>query len=126
MEVITGWRMWAIGGGRLIAISQETPWPVRQVFQAVCEGGDNHSGPAPDRDCNCGIWAFKTMEDLVAGLNRDHVHDLRVFGKVALWGRVIETTKGYRAEKAYPTELWLMKPGLEQLGATYNVPVRSL
>ena len=31
----------------------------------------------------------------------------RVVGKVALWGKVIEAEHGWRAELAYPTEIWI-------------------
>jgi hypothetical protein len=30
-----------------------------------------------------------------------------VYGKVALWGRIIEHERGYRAQYAYPLELWV-------------------
>jgi hypothetical protein len=33
-------------------------------------------------------------------------------GTVALWGRVIEGTRGYRAKCAYPQSLWLLPPAV--------------
>jgi hypothetical protein len=44
---------------------------------------------------------------------------------VSLWGRVVETENGYRAEHAYPSELWLLDDSLEELGMVYDVPVRT-
>jgi len=35
-------------------------------------------------------------------------------GRVSLWGRVIETERGFRAERAYPYDLLLLG-GTEQL-----------
>ena len=59
-----------------------------------------------------------------------------VVGEVALWGRVIEHTLGYRAEYAYPIRLFRPPspmPGfpqpvqapLEQLAALYGIPVED-
>ena len=31
----------------------------------------------------------------------------RVLGRVSLWGDVVEGTRGWRAGRAYPAELWL-------------------
>lgn len=54
---------------------------------------------SPGNDCSCGIYAVKSFR-----LVFDYVveHPWYVFGKVALWGKVIEHEKGYRAEFAYP------------------------
>ena len=31
----------------------------------------------------------------------------RVIGRVALWGEVVEGTRGWRASRGYPAELWV-------------------
>ena len=50
-----------------------------------------------------GVYALKRKEDL-ADSSSDDEHEV-VFGKVALWGKVIEHAKGYRAQFGYPLEL---------------------
>jgi hypothetical protein len=126
MEVITAWRGWAVtqdgGEWRLKALGKSHIWQPRAQVDAVCDGGKNH--PAPNYDCQCGVWAFKELDGLVSALNR--YSDIRVLGNVQLWGRVIETENGYRAQYAYPSELWLFDNSLEELGYIYGVPVRTV
>lgn len=49
----------------------------------------------------------------------------KVWGKVALWGDVIEHDRGYRARYAYPVELWVNDPKAdvltEHLSKAYGV-----
>lgn len=72
----------------------------------------------PDRNCSCGIYAHK---DKMAGYHPSPPN--RAWGKVALWGRVIEHERGYRAEYAYPVELNCADAKLaKQLAKAYGVP----
>jgi hypothetical protein len=58
---------------------------------------------APQTNCTCGIYAAKTFHHLCsAGYDRYGVH-----GEVNLWGKVIEHERGWRAELAYPKNLFL-------------------
>ncbi len=63
-----------------------------------------------------------TLDELLGALSG---YTVTVFGQVSLWGRIIETTKGFRAQYAYPKELWLLDNSLEELGFIYGVPVRT-
>ncbi len=82
---------------------------------------ENH--PAPADDCNCGIHIAKSiplaLQYLMGGV---------VFGRVALWGKVIEGEHGYRGEFAYPTELYVFDEievaDFEALHR-YGVPLKS-
>lgn len=122
--VITAWRGWAVtaieGQWRLKALGKSHVWEPRKLLIARCDKGASH--PAPNFDCQCGVWAFKELDGLVSALQR--YTDIRVIGNVSLWGRVIETENGYRAQYAYPSELWLLDSSLEELGRIYDVPVR--
>lgn len=123
-HTLTGWRAWDVQDGMLVALAWRSPWRARKAAPATCRA-DDHS--APQMDCDCGYWSFKTKEKMIAtfaesGRDRHPV----VFGPVEIWGRVIEHEHGYRSEFAYPKELWLLKPGLESLSWTYGVPVRQL
>lgn len=125
IEVITGWRAWGAntreGELRLEALGQDTIWEPKKALEARCL----HSGhPAPHKRCSCGIWAFETLEKLTAALDGEYPNTC-ILGKVSLWGRVMECKNGYRAQFAYPSELWLLNEEHEQLGYVYGVPVRT-
>lgn len=133
VEVITGWRGWTLSRcGRLEALGKDTVWPAKRALEAECQRGGTMSRYvgsvshhlAPAWDCTCGVWAFKDLDRLVAALGSQY-SGVRVIGTVSLWGRVIETENGYRAQYAYPAELWLLDDTLEELGRVYDVPVRS-
>jgi hypothetical protein len=55
------------------------------------------------------------------------------FGQLALWGKCIEHTKGWRAQYAYPLRLWIVKKKpywsderAKLLEEAYGVPVKGL
>jgi hypothetical protein len=126
MTVLTGWRAWGVdtfrNEWRLTSLGQSGKWPVRKKISARCKSGSAGPHPAPAWDCYCGIWAFKDLENLTSALAAyDHVS---IIGTVSLWGRVIETSNGFRAEYAYPSELWLLDDHMEDIGRVYGVPVR--
>lgn len=124
VEVITGWRAWSIAGGtRLKALIGSEIWPAKEMMRAVCTKNGTHL--APDWHCTCGLWAFKDVDKLVAGLNTNSRSTVKVIGSVSLWGKVIETEYGYRAQFGYPSELWLLDDSLEYLGLVYDVPIRK-
>jgi len=143
MEPIMGWRAWLVrnesplvlrGVGRPVYA-----WEPKKRNEARCISGasavtpinsfygvsDTHypCNDPPRKHCFCGFWGFKAMEDLLAVVSE--FGDLRVFGRVYLWGRMQDCKLGYRAQYAYPAELWLVDPSLEELGRIYNVPIRT-
>ena len=115
-EPVVGWRIWRVTGGGLRATVWDTLWPARERFDARCRRGSaaywadeppaGHR--APDPGCDCGVYAFKRRED-AEQLAREKVDgDVIAVGRVSLWGRVIETELGFRAERAYPYDLVLL------------------
>ena len=58
---------------------------------------------SPMVGCTCGVHATNDPRRLARG-----VHGAGVIGRVAMWGRVIEHTHGWRAELAYPWQLRLI------------------
>lgn len=122
VHVITGWRGWGVSGMRLTALGQSHEWPRREAMQAACTKSLSHL--SPDWDCSCGIWAFKDVDKAVAAIGASY-RGVRVIGSVSLWGKVIETENGYRAQYAYPSELWLLDESLEDLSILYDVPIRK-
>lgn len=121
IEPIIAWRAWTPSGKQLKAIGQGVAWPAKKPMKAKCVSRGGHK--APDMSCECGIWAFRDLDTLLPAADSYATRDL-IVGSVYLWGRVIECENGFRAEYAYPKELWCMKPEHEELGLVYNVPVR--
>jgi hypothetical protein len=139
--MMTGWRAWRTasiaGTWRLKALGQETIWEPKKKMEAICKadgvsivdpmGLGSREHPAPFQSCLCGFWAFKNVEMLPEALvGQSHEHGATVIGSIHMWGHVIETDIGFRAEYAYPKELWLLKDGMEDLGWIYGVPIRTL
>lgn len=114
-------RAWSVRGGRLWSTSAPTPWPIREALEARCLSPGNllsrrrGNHEAPVRTCNCGIWGMADPADLPPGG--------AAVGAVKLWGRVIEGTKGWRAQFAYPAALVGDPLELGPLALAYGVPV---
>jgi hypothetical protein len=105
-QPIVGWRIWRVRNELLCATVWGTPWWPQVRVEPVCQQELDHA--APQRDCECGVYAFKSRED-AAALAREKVdHDVIALGRVSLWGRVIETERGYRAAHAYPYDIELL------------------
>ncbi|MEK7501166.1 MAG: hypothetical protein AAB642_03520 [Patescibacteria group bacterium] len=67
---------------------------------------------APDPVCQCGFYGAKTAEDLLCGFDLSVLRTRLgwrplAVGRVALWGRLIEHEQGYRAQFAWPVEIWV-------------------
>jgi hypothetical protein len=107
-------------GLRLRSPAFRSLWLPGRPFRAECARSDAQLAwagiarhqRAPDRACSCGVYAAKTARQVTR-----HLRDLarapaaglvcHVIGRVALWGAVIEARAGWRAQTAYPRELWL-------------------
>jgi hypothetical protein len=126
-EPITGWRLWQVrthtDGYRLESLTwHHVAWPARRRLEARCS---IHREDAPAAGHECGIHAFTTRE-LAEDLFRRYTgvrqrygreyHELPppapgrpiAIGSVSLWGRVLARDKGYRAQYAYPYELFVV------------------
>lgn len=88
--------------------------------EAVCRVGGNH--PAPHPYCHCGFWAMKTREDAETACATYQVSG--VYGRVHMWGRIVEHGKGYRAQFAKPIELFVIggQKLADGLAAQYGCP----
>jgi hypothetical protein len=118
---IIGWRSWrvlahaAVGqplSYRLCACgTQGIPkaWEPRAATQAVC-GTFHASHEAPWESCHCGIHAYADEADARAHWATFVEHNATgllgwAFGRVSLWGRIVEHETGWRAQYAYPYDL---------------------
>jgi hypothetical protein len=153
-DVMIGWRAWGVPdrtADQLDPLSfryspplLQSPshghfeWEPRQPFVAVCGASPpprcryskKKLMEVPGDGCSCGMYAAKTLEHLMS-MNY-HVYDaeqrglFHVIGPVRLWGKLVQGTLGWRAQKAYPHKLyvpfeaWHLAPILRDL---YGVPV---
>jgi hypothetical protein len=128
-EPLVGFRAWRIVAWRrldgsveqrLAPVSSRLPWRPRERHAAVCTApGTRHD--APLAGCSCGVWALRSAAD-AEGRGQ-------VYGEVAMWGRVIELERGFRAQYAYPRALYCY-PGqaedVRPLAALYGVELKVL
>ena len=125
-EPIVGWRLWHVrlhvDEYRLESFTwHHVSWPPRGRLEASCA---LHRA-APVGDHECGIYAFRTRalaEDLLrryTGIRQYYGREYRelppvrhgrpiALGSVSLWGRILVRERGFRAQYAYPYELFLI------------------
>jgi hypothetical protein len=131
---IVGYRAWGVTRvgriARLTSVIQQAGiWPTNRMLLAKCPGSsDGDQGHVvPDEACSCGIYAARDRDHLLElgyGQYQDP-DDIRVFGEVALSGKVILAEKGYRAARArvkklyVPHSAWRLVRALEG----YQVPI---
>jgi len=106
-EPVIAWRSWALTGWRdgshlmLRPVARRAAaWRPGEVAEASCRTIPFHD--APNTDCRCGLHASPTLDVL------RHTKCPAVLGRVALWGRVIEHERGFRARFGYPQRLRLI------------------
>jgi hypothetical protein len=156
VEPIVGWRLWLVvaDGGYLWLESMLYPirWSPRRALDARCvphrrcyfcnprevEMFPTH--PAPDEECQCGIYAARSPETLAPYLDSALLGRMaveRVLGRVRLWGKVIAAERGWRGEHAYPDAIYVpnrltpkqeLHKAVEVAGGLrdYGVPVELL
>ena len=138
-EHIVGWRAWRVHdtGLHVRLVSEYSPmhglsdweaiWPPDRWHFAVCKHHeDDPTHEPPMEGCSCGLYAANTPERLKE-LGYGRYSDTRVLGAVALAGKVIPGTQGYKAERARPLRLWVpmdTKPKIVRaLASTYEIEV---
>ena len=109
LNPIIGYRRWRVrvirGKLTLLSILHTYDWPMQKPLIAECKCSHiNYVHLGPDINTltsDCGIYAYKSYELMSEDIPQ---HD-GIFGRVALWGRVVEAEKGYKATKAYPLQI---------------------
>ena len=140
-EPLLGWRVWGVKDviREVDGVERTTPWlagigvnihwPDQRPLEAICLRRDfplRHSSPQPD--CTCGAWALKGQEraeTMLAHMSGQPGYaSHHVVGRVSLWGRIIESEHGWRAQYAYPYELVCRDHALaSRLRSAYRVDV---
>lgn len=110
---IMGWRAWRVvpmtSDGkhvRLKSVTNGTVWPTDDWLHATCAVRNHKGEKTPAKFCSCGIYAAKDRPHLT-GMHY-HVYGIDmnvVIGEVAMAGKVIPGTQGWRAEKARPIKI---------------------
>ncbi len=126
-EYVVGWRAWhIIHPGYLMSANQQEVWEpgVKNSFR--CRSNQEHIKPEPS--CQCGFHVVKTLPELVAIVGQYYP----IYGATAIWGSVVEQKNGYRAEFAYPINLYYnlsheeVTPSTIQILERYDVPILPL
>jgi hypothetical protein len=107
VEAVQAWRCWTLSGSRdgsrvrLTPIAGDgRPWPAGRPASATCTRHRTHV--VPSLACTCGLYAVNDPDQLRRS------RDPAVLGTVALWGRVVEHERGFRARFGYPQRLRLL------------------
>jgi hypothetical protein len=116
---VIGYRVWTWGTMGLKSLCGER-WHPGQSLAARCRAAAvvgtivgraeavHDAYDAPQEKCTCGIYAAKTFQHLrSAGYDR-----YGICGEVCLWGKVVEHELGWRAQLAYPKNLFLSPDSL--------------
>ena len=90
---------------RLRSLTQQALWPPGIRMEAACNAGEQAEPhrPGPEPGCECGIWAYRSRRFAEETL-LDYMYCGRALalGRIALWGRLIEQERGWRAQYGYP------------------------
>ena len=104
-----GWKVWRVEHDsdrtHLRSVLYGDVWPVDETVEAACHRMLRTSHAAPSPGCECGIHAGRTLEAWDHYLAVDV--ESRVFGRVLVWGSVLEATEGWRAAFARPVEIFV-------------------
>lgn len=143
-EVI-GWRAWEVHRlGKLLrlgSVSHNAHWPIADYVYAECNGKrecySSSDGRVPGEECSCGLYAARDFDHLTKGLpyadysygNGGAGDNIKIIGEVAMSGKVIVGTQGWKAEKARVAKLYVphthWKLGRD-IAAQYGVPYETL
>lgn len=143
LEPLVGWRCWRVlpmqtlaAGKRYRLCASGTygmpkVWDPRVPVVAKCSSFESRH-EAPHRDHECGLYAYASREEAEAKFAGLAVTNGRqgvswAFGRVSLWGRVIECELGWRAQYAYPYEVTVFTDGRapNALAEEYAIDVES-
>jgi hypothetical protein len=114
---------------RLRSLTEPTFWPVGSRLEASCHAAAQEH-EAPCVGCECGIWAFRSSAAVEATVAAYRYCGTPIaFGRVALWGRVIEHERGWRGALAAPLDLFVCgssAAATSEVAAAYGVEASAV
>lgn len=143
---VVGWRAWDVarqpdsdGKVMLQSVTHSYTWVPFEKARAecsVCTSTDTRARDCiPGDACSCGFYAAKSLEHLRTMSyhtynSEDDDGPVTIVGRLAMWGKVIEGSQGWKAEYAYPEMLFVpfevAKSLAQPVSNTYGVPVTLL
>jgi hypothetical protein len=129
LQPAVGWKVWRVEDGLLRSVLYGDPWPLDEPVRASCHRHVHIAHEAPSLSCECGIHAGR---ELVAWEHYLAVGaEQRVFGRVMLWGGVVEGASGWRGALARPVEIFVPAAVTNRVEVAeglraYGVPVHVL
>jgi hypothetical protein len=135
VEPTHAWRMWSLvetdAGVRLASPVHGSAWEPRTPLAARCPRAARRwvrraHANVPDPACSCGVHGVPLhyLRFLVS-TERWSAAPV-VFGRVALWGAVIECEHGWRAARAQPAALYVPSRVRSDHLRIYGVPVEVM
>jgi hypothetical protein len=108
---------------------EHTLWPRHDWLHAICTAGDTRHEP-PVEECTCGIYAVVEPTSAISYVREA---PLSVLARVALAGKVIPGTRGWRGEQARIVALTRTGRGIAdypalfaRIASGYGVPILDL
>jgi len=150
LSALEGWRLWLAAADRsgvlrLTSMTHPIVWPVGEPVVATCvrrrslfrsRPAEHPDLPAPVASCRCGIYAIDDPRMLTGFVDKNQGGSRYrnwVVGRVSVWGSVVESDRGWRASRAYPTHLYVPTLGRNRRAAeisealsNYGVPIELL
>jgi len=142
-----GYRIWHAQPSLLLkSLTSNILWNPGERLEATCSWGScvckssewrtpNYNlllYGSPGRDmCSAGIYGMKTFQQGLESFNLEvRMHERMkepesrvVFGKVFLWGKLLECERGSRAQYAYPSGFYNTSDISAYLAEIYRVPL---
>jgi hypothetical protein len=128
-----GWKIWRVdkddGRVRLRSVLYGSLWVPGRPAVADCKRLRRARHEAPSRTCECGIHAAKELLEWSHYLRVGSGE--RVFGRVLVWGSLVEGEHGWRGAFAYPASI-VVPAAVEDADSVaeglrvYGVPVETV
>lgn len=74
----------------------------KRLITQIEAGNNPHKAPVDN--CTCGFYCSRSMKEVI---HYNQWENEGVIVEVAMWGKVIRGTKGFRAQIIYPQRFWL-------------------
>jgi hypothetical protein len=104
---VAGWKIWRVehedGRTRLRSVLYGSLWVPGRPARAECKKVRRMRHDAPVATCECGIHAARELHEWRHYLRVGSGE--RVFGRVLVWGSLVEGERGWRGGYAYPVSI---------------------